>query len=219
MYYGRDGQQGLIDNYWHWSQDSQYLHLTPQTEHIFGLTKSNLTRLNQNNGCISDEEVEKRGYNHNRCIKTFTKDLLKDNLLKNGKKLCWIPQADFFIKQMKDITIEACQTREEMRIMEDELYSVMARSMRRISSCPEPCTTEHIHLKQKVNPFFRENHTEIYIYWENLDVLIEEEYLLMDLNAIVSAVGGSLGLFLGFSCLGSLLSLLSRIELSLYKQK
>ena len=29
---------------------------------------------------------------------------------------------------------------------------------------------------------------------------IHEEYLLYDLNAIVSAVGGSLGLFLGFSC-------------------
>jgi len=163
--------------------------------------------------------VNKKGYNHNTCIKTFTKDLLEENLLKNGKKLCWIPQADFFIKQMNDISIEACQTREEMIIMENVLYNVMARSVRRISSCPEPCTTEHIHLKQKVNPFFRENHTEIYLYWENLDILIEEEYLLMDLNAVVSAVGGSLGLFLGFSCLHFLLSLLSRIELSLCQHK
>lgn len=34
-----------------------------------------------------------------------------------------------------------------------------------------------------------------------------EEYLLFDGNAIVSAVGGSLGLFLGFSCLSTLLLL------------
>ena len=31
-------------------------------------------------------------------------------------------------------------------------------------------------------------------------LLLEEEMLLYDLNSIVSAVGGSLGLFLGFSC-------------------
>ncbi len=74
-------------------------------------------------------------------------------------------------------------------------------------------------MKQKVNPFFTENHTEIYFYWENLDVLVEEEYLLMDFNAIVSAVGGSLGLFLGFSCLDFLLKMLSRVEIVLYKQK
>ncbi len=32
---------------------------------------------------------------------------------------------------------------------------------------------------------------------------VEEEYELFDANEIVSAVGGSLGLFLGFSCLGA----------------
>ncbi len=36
-----------------------------------------------------------------------------------------------------------------------------------------------------------------------------EEYLLFDGNAIISAVGGSLGLFLGFSCL-TMLTLLGQ---------
>jgi hypothetical protein len=31
--------------------------------------------------------------------------------------------------------------------------------------------------------------------------MIQEEYLLYDFNAIISAVGGNLGLFVGFSCL------------------
>jgi len=35
----------------------------------------------------------------------------------------------------------------------------------------------------------------------------------MDWNAIVAAIGGSLGLFLGFSCLDFLLKFLSQIEL------
>ena len=35
-------------------------------------------------------------------------------------------------------------------------------------------------------------------------VKIEEEYTLMGTNAIISATGGSLGLFLGFSCYGAI---------------
>ena len=33
-------------------------------------------------------------------------------------------------------------------------------------------------------------------------IMIEEEYTLMGVNAIISATGGSLGLFLGLSCYG-----------------
>ena len=40
----------------------------------------------------------------------------------------------------------------------------------------------------------------VYLFYQNLVVPIEEEYLLFDFNSIVSAVGGSLSLFLGFSC-------------------
>ena len=38
------------------------------------------------------------------------------------------------------------------------------------------------------------------IYYKNMDVDISEEVLLYDFSAIVAAVGGSMGLFLGFSC-------------------
>ena len=192
--------------------------MKPQTEYVLVLTKKIRTRLNQNKSCIPEDEVRKKGYNYPRCVLTIGKDLLRENLVKNGGKLCWIPQADFFIKQMNNTSIEACRTRKEMKIMKDKLYVVMSMSTNRIPSCPQPCTTEHITLIQKENPFFTDNYTEIYFIWENLDVLIEEEYLLMDFNAIVSAVGGSLGLFLGFSCLDFLLKLLSRIELFVYAQ-
>ena len=33
-------------------------------------------------------------------------------------------------------------------------------------------------------------------------IYVEKEVLMYDFNAIISAVGGSLGLFLGFSCYG-----------------
>ncbi len=41
--------------------------------------------------------------------------------------------------------------------------------------------------------------TSLTIEFASMDVEVREELLIFDFNAIVSAVGGSLGLFLGFS--------------------
>lgn len=43
-------------------------------------------------------------------------------------------------------------------------------------------------------------------------VKIEEEYTLMGTTAIISATGGSLGLFLGFSCYGAVWNIIEMVE-------
>ena len=40
----------------------------------------------------------------------------------------------------------------------------------------------------------------IAMYYGETEVRVKQEFLIYDLNAIVAAVGGSLGLFLGISC-------------------
>ena len=42
--------------------------------------------------------------------------------------------------------------------------------------------------------------SNIAVYYKNMEIDITEEVLLFDFSAIVAAVGGSMGLFLGFSC-------------------
>ena len=42
---------------------------------------------------------------------------------------------------------------------------------------------------------------KVFVRFETNEVMLLEEYLVYDFNDIVAAVGGSLGLFLGFSCL------------------
>ncbi len=44
------------------------------------------------------------------------------------------------------------------------------------------------------------NTSEVVVYWNTVDVIQTNEDLLYDTSAIVAAVGGSMGLFLGFSC-------------------
>ena len=44
-------------------------------------------------------------------------------------------------------------------------------------------------------------------------IKIEQEYFLMGGNAMISATGGSLGLFLGLSCYGAAWTILEKVEI------
>ncbi len=46
----------------------------------------------------------------------------------------------------------------------------------------------------------QEDFVRVYLFYQTTRTTLYREYLLFDESAIVSAVGGSLGLFLGFSC-------------------
>ncbi len=56
------------------------------------------------------------------------------------------------------------------------------------------------------------NMSSVLAYWDTVRVLQSSEDLLYDANAIVAAVGGSLGLFLGFSCYDGFKKVLSYLE-------
>ena len=56
-----------------------------------------------------------------------------------------------------------------------------------------------------------ENKTTLWVFFAGPNIKIEEEYLLMGTNAIISATGGSLGLFLGLSCYGVAWKILEKV--------
>ena len=57
-----------------------------------------------------------------------------------------------------------------------------------------------------------ESYTGIYAKYAVPKIKVEEEYTLMGINAIISAAGGSLGLFLGFSCYGAIWNIFEMVE-------
>ena len=74
--------------------------------------------------------------------------------------------------------------------------------------CPVPCQNIEYHTKlsrQGTNSMANrgfENSTLMYARYASSKIKIEEEYTIMGVTAIISATGGSLGLFLGLSCYG-----------------
>ena len=57
-----------------------------------------------------------------------------------------------------------------------------------------------------------ENTTTLWVDYASPKIRVEEEYTIMGLNAIISATGGSLGLFLGLSCYGVAWKILEKVE-------
>ena len=56
------------------------------------------------------------------------------------------------------------------------------------------------------------NRTSLYAKYSTPKIKIEKEYTIMGVNAIISATGGSLGLFLGLSCYGVAWNILEKVE-------
>ena len=71
-----------------------------------------------------------------------------------------------------------------------------------VTGCKRPCINMQLSYERLIYMQLKTlvNRSSIAFYYENTNTLVSEEMLLYDLNSIVSAVGGSLGLFLGFSC-------------------
>ena len=72
-------------------------------------------------------------------------------------------------------------------------------------ACPDLCQkVEYGIAMSKLGDNYKavQNKTTLSVRYASPKVKIEEEYTLMSVNAIISATGGSLGLFLGLSCYG-----------------
>ena len=71
--------------------------------------------------------------------------------------------------------------------------------------CKRPCTRpKYIAVESRFssNVCYDLNHNHLWIQFRSASVKIESQYRLMDFATVITAVGGGLGLFLGFSCYG-----------------
>ena len=90
--------------------------------------------------------------------------------------------------------------------------------MKMNSGCPNLCKNieYHIRLSRMGRNIVASDDTKdrkiIYAKYNTPKIKTEEEYILMGANAIISATGGSLGLFLGLSCYGVVWKLVNVLE-------
>lgn len=110
--------------------------------------------------------------------------------------------------------VEPCLTEADMACMGkeyEEIFSVHDQPQE--TTCPVSCVTRRndVMIREDATKDMG-NFTSIYVFYRSSTVTVVEEYRLFDFNAIVAAVGGSLGLFLGFSCWQFVLSTAEVLE-------
>ena len=71
-----------------------------------------------------------------------------------------------------------------------------------VTGCPYPCseTVYAVTPRRDASILNKDSISCLFVYYKTTTLKVFDEYLLYDTNAIISAIGGSLGLFLGFSC-------------------
>ena len=119
---------------------------------------------------------------------------------------CLIPQAKDLLTLDERKSLRQCSTMSQYKCMYSRLYSVKHAQ----ESVPK-CTTTSASVKYEQYDNIGTNFTTgLMIYLMDQTVESTTEYYLYDFPAIVSAVGGNMGLFLGFSCYSTGKSLMDR---------
>ncbi len=103
---------------------------------------------------------------------------------------------------IKDVSMEDCFSEEDIMCVSTEYKKIYGRQIHNeITGCPSACRIPSINVKIRADATRDQgNYTHVYVSYTTTRVMVSEEYQLFDFGAIVAAVGGSLGLFLGFSC-------------------
>ena len=91
--------------------------------------------------------------------------------------------------------------------------------MKEFSACPRPCHSFNYRgITNSFNYWYKENDSKAYYEYQSdvifptNEVLIREEYLIYKSNDLIGIVGGTLGLFLGFSVYDYLIKFYNSME-------
>jgi len=91
-----------------------------------------------------------------------------------------------------------CQTKEELQC-DQEMESNLWMSLK-LEDCPRPCSVLQ-YTEKGVTHQSTDHHTISFAFqfiWHD-HLIVHEEYLIYDLVGMVGSVGGTLGMFIGFS--------------------
>ena len=150
------------------------------------------------------DESQNRCYIEKNLLKKFTNIELMlyfdQHRLKcaNVTKLCMIPQIMNIFNDSFFKNVSQCVTEREYGCMADILQTV-PYEMKNL--CPNPCVKTRFQITKKTNTHDVPNKALISLRYESDEISFSEEYLIFDISDILVAIGGSLGLFLGFSFL------------------
>ena len=141
--------------------------------------------------CYIKEVLAKQYENFNETLESCVEDG------KSIQEKCSIPQSKNILDFVTNGSLwQQCTTKDEYHCM---LETLVTDAEERNAKCPNPCTEITYETITKSIPHDVTKFAIVQMYYNTNFVTVHEEYLIFDFSAILVAIGGSLGLFLGFS--------------------
>ena len=82
--------------------------------------------------------------------------------------------------------------------------------------CPKSCNQKeylgHIEFKEDISNYYNNTFIAIFDFFPPYKVIVSEEYLIYDFIGLVGSVGGTLGLFIGFSFYGIIFKFCNKLR-------
>ena len=181
-----------------------------QSRNEDGITKADLTireveieeRSNEFKPCQSYNQYQSDNEGFIDCSKKSFWSVLK------GRINCTIPGLDMLVDSSSNF-MKCKENSEAFATL--TLLSDTARRFQKDPSqmgCPLPCKRrkylmhfQYYHSTSVMGKLFRENEFTLYYFYESFIVEERKESLVYDFSTFLVAIGGNLGLCLGFSCL------------------
>ena len=150
------------------------------------------------------------------CAETTFYDCIHSSLIEQDFNHC--PRKCFSISTTGN-ALPICTTAEEFECSHEVTKAVMKKA-----KCLPKChqidvTLEYEWQEDAEDPNAKRNITFLYRIFDPVKMKVEEEYLVHDFVGMLGSIGGTLGLFIGFSFLGGVTNILTYIQALLEKLK
>ena len=119
------------------------------------------------------------------------------------------------IIDLSNNTMPICKTTQEYN---GTFYQILQDSS---AKCPKMCASLIFRgeLARETGSFYDPRHSEIFFWFASNETQVHTEYLVFDTNGLIGSIGGSLGLFIGFSFHGAMISILAFMKNILIRSK
>ncbi len=171
-------------------------------ETLIGLSQTTTTLLEETGHCKNYGLGDSKA----KCVFRTFNDVVKSKIVENCDKLCGVPALKILMDFDNEEEWEYFKTLNETTCVADtvlENYKQMA------NACPEPCVEVVYSSKTQTDAMMKG--MAMVVYFDSMTEQVYEELLLFDGNSFIGNIGGSLGLFVGFSYLDFATSLTSKM--------
>ncbi len=144
-----------------------------------------------------------------------------DQVIKSNRNFCWSPSFGSLLNYSAAASkgVASCLSRESTQLATGVVIQVVRLSYR-ARDCHRPRQeASYAMMTNAIETSSKETRgtSQGIFYYDSTDVIMSEEYVLLDLGTLLSTFGGVIGMFLGWSALGIVESMCSKLNHQLIK--